>query len=409
MNFTHKVLVAGLSLLTINSFAHSSKDIKDHSEHNYIVTGKDLFKSTQSLHSEVQLEVIKVQEDLVVAKAKRAQERLEVSHLAHEEHTRCGGYFAFKTKEEALTFVKESQENMKGQQNLDALVADYTLNQDTLVREAISQAQEGSIRSVIEKMSSYNNRYYKSETGVQSQQWLKDHWTSLTSHRSDISVEFFNHSSFPQPSVIATIKGKSDDIIVVGGHADSIAGWWGRTNAPAPGADDNASGTATVTEVLKVLAQSGYTPEKTIKFMAYAAEEVGLLGSKEIAQTYKREGKIVVGVMQLDMVNHHGSNDDVTIITDYTNEAQNNFLASLLDTYLPELSWGRDTCGYACSDHASWTAQGFPASTPFETRKREMNRNIHTSRDTLDRMGGTADHALKFAKLTLAFVIELDR
>ncbi|EQC43196.1 hypothetical protein M901_3110 [Bacteriovorax sp. DB6_IX] len=38
-----------------------------------------------------------------------------------------------------------------------------------------------------------------------------------------------------------------------------------------------------------------------------------------------------------------------------------------------------------------------------------MNRHIHTSRDTLDNMGGTADHALKFAKLALAYVIELDR
>lgn len=406
MKFTQKVLVAGLSLLTINSFA---QDLNGNHEHNYIVTGKDLFTSTQSLHSEMQLDVIKVEKDLVIAKTKRMEERAEISHLAHEEHKRCGGYFAFQTKEEALKFVKESQENMKGQQDYSSLVADYTLNQEDLVRDTISKAQESSIRGVIEKMSSFHNRYYKSETGVQSQQWLKDHWTSLTAHRNDISVEFFNHSGFPQPSVIATIKGKSDDIIVIGGHADSIAGWWGRTNAHAPGADDNASGTATVTEVLKVLAQSGYQPEKTIKFMAYAAEEVGLLGSKDIAQTHKREGKSVVGVMQLDMTNFNNSNDDITIITDYTNEAQNNFLGTLIDTYLPELSWGRDTCGYGCSDHASWTAQGFPASIPFETRKREMNGRIHTANDTLDYMGGTADHALKFAKLGLAFVIELDR
>ncbi|MFG1492099.1 M20/M25/M40 family metallo-hydrolase [Halobacteriovorax sp. ZH4_bin.1] len=399
MKITRKIcfqLLAGLSLLTFNSYAF---------EHNYIVTGKDLFQSTQSLHSNLQIDIIKVEKDLVIAKTKIMSEQAEISHLAHEEHQRCGGFFAFQTKEEALQFVKEQKENS----NINAFLADYTINQEDLVRSAIANTKESSIRSVIEKLSSFNNRYYKSQTGVDSQQWLKDHWTSLTSHRSDISVDFFNHSSYPQPSVIATIKGKTDDVIVIGGHGDSIAGWWGRTNAHAPGADDNASGVATVTEVLKTLAQSGYQPEKTIMFISYAAEEVGLLGSKEIAQTFKRQGKNVVGVMQLDMTNFNGSNDDITIITDYTNEAQNNFLGSLLDKYLPELSWGRDTCGYACSDHASWTAQGFPASTPFETRKREMNGKIHSSRDTLDNMGGTADHALKFAKLALAFTIELDR
>ncbi len=389
-------LLIALSLLSVSTLA---------GDHKFIVTGKDLFTSTQSLHSNLNLKVLKVDGDVVVAETKEMAERAEISHLAHEEHQRCGGYFAFQTKEEALQFVEESKKNL----NTSSFLTDYTINQKDLVNSSIEKAQEGSIRSVIEKLSSYNNRYYKSQTGVDSQNWLKDYWTSLTSHRSDISVELFNHSSYPQPSVIATIKGKSDDIIVVGGHADSIAGWWGRTNAHAPGADDNASGTATVTEILKVLAQSGYQPEKTIKFMAYAAEEVGLLGSKEIAQTHKRAGKNVVGVLQLDMTNFNNSNDDITIITDHTNEAQNNFLGTLIDTYLPELSWGRDTCGYGCSDHASWTSQGFPASIPFETRKREMNGRIHTANDTLEYMGGTADHALKFAKLGLAFVIELDR
>lgn len=389
-------LLLGLTLLSFNSQA---------SEHNYIVTGKDLFTTTQSLHSNLQIEVIKVDNDLVVAKTKEMSERAEISHLAHEEHKRCGGYFAFKTQEEALRFVKESKENL----NINSLLTDYRINQEEQVKKAIANAQESSMRSVIDKLSSFNNRYYKSETGVQSQEWLKEYWTGLTSARSDISVELFSHSSFPQPSVIATIKGKSDDVIVIGGHADSIAGWWGRTNAHAPGADDNASGTATVTEILKVLSESGYQPEKTIKFMAYAAEEVGLLGSKDIAQSFKRAGVNVVGVLQLDMTNFNGSNDDITLITDYTNEAQNNFLGTLIDTYLTDLSWGRDTCGYACSDHASWTSQGYPASIPFETRKNDMNGRIHSSGDTLDYMGGTADHALKFAKLGLAFVIELDR
>ena len=47
----------------------------------------------------------------------------------------------------------------------------------------------------------------------------------------------------------------------------------------------------------------------------------------------------------------------------YTNAAQNQFIASLVAAYQPGLSVAYDRCGYACSDHASWTARGFAASS----------------------------------------------
>ena len=53
-------------------------------------------------------------------------------------------------------------------------------------------------------------------------------------------------------------------------------------------------------------------------FMAYAAEEVGLRGSQDIANTYRSQGKNVVSVLQLDMTNHKGSAQDIVFITDYT-------------------------------------------------------------------------------------------
>jgi leucyl aminopeptidase len=65
---------------------------------------------------------------------------------------------------------------------------------------------------------------------------------------------------------------------------------FGGASAKAPGADDNASGIATITETIRVLMSNGFQPKKTLKFMAYAAEEVGLLGSKEIANDFKKKG-----------------------------------------------------------------------------------------------------------------------
>ncbi|MBT3584015.1 MAG: M20/M25/M40 family metallo-hydrolase [Halobacteriovoraceae bacterium] len=330
----------------------------------------------------------------------------EISHMMHEEHHRCGGYVLHESLAEARTELYGDSAKIFGSKSL---FADYAIDQGDVIRPLVDSVEESKIRGTILKLSSFKNRYYKSKYGVQSQTWLRDHWKELTSHRSDAKVEFFKHTRWAQPSVVLTLKGESEEVVVVGGHADSIAGWFGRENATAPGADDNASGIATITEIIRVLMKSNFVPKKTIKFMGYAAEEVGLLGSKEIAKDFKRRGVDVIGAMQLDMTNYNGSDLDIVMMTDYTNAAQNAFIGKLIDEYVAGVSWGYDKCGYACSDHASWNGEGYPASMPFESRKGNMNRKIHTSGDTLKVSSDNADHATKFAKMGVAFVVELDR
>lgn len=372
------------------------------SDFPYIITDLEMVNMVQK--SVASMQIIERQNDLVIAKISESDKEM-LSYVSHQ-HDRCAGHFAFKTLEEAKKFLKNSSIN----NSTKKVMSDYTLNQKDLVEKLIKLPQELNIRQMIEKLSEYNNRYYKSETGVLAQEWIKALWEQMTQHRQDISVELFKHSDWPQPSLMATIKGLTDEMIVIGGHADSIVGWVSdKIKARAPGADDNASGIATMTEVLRVIAQSDYKPEKTIVFISYAAEEVGLLGSKAVAQKFKDDNKKVVGVLQLDMTNYHGSSHDITLISDNTNEAQNDFLTKLIDTYLPELTWKMGKCGYACSDHASWTALGYPSSFPFEAAGKEINPKIHTKNDLIDVSGGVADHALKFAKLSLAYLIELDR
>lgn len=328
----------------------------------------------------------------------------DMSHYMHHEHNKCGGFFAFNSIEQAKEFL-----NTPIERNLRSLFVDYSINMEETVENAIAQVDAIEIEKSIRHLSSYRNRYYQSQTGVDSAKWIRNKWASLLERRSDANVELYEHASWKQPSVIATIKGKSDDVIVVGGHLDSIAGWFGGNNVHAPGADDNASGISTITEVIRILADTNYVPAKTLKFMGYAAEEVGLKGSNEIAQDFKSRGVNVIGVMQLDMTNFNGSNRDIHFIDDNTNKEQNEFLASLMDSYMRGFTYSYTSCGYACSDHASWHKAGFKASFPFEAAKNDMNGKIHTKNDTIENMGGNADHAAKFAKLALAFVIELDR
>jgi leucyl aminopeptidase len=175
----------------------------------------------------------------------------------------------------------------------------------------------------------------------------------------------------------------------------------------APGADDDASGVAGLTEVLRVMSVANYRPRRTIKLIGYAAEEVGLRGSQEIARAFKQNQVDVVGVLQLDMTNFKGSSKDIYLIGDYTDGEQNSFLGRLIATYLPDVTVGKDTCGYACSDHAAWHAQGFAASMPFEAELGQDNPHIHSKHDTYANSGSQAAQALKFARMAAAFAIEL--
>ena len=329
-----------------------------------------------------------------------------LAHIIHDKLHRCGGFIAHESYQEAFDSISYQGEMYFSK---SVTILNYKINQQKVVHAMVPQLEEMKIRDMIIKLSSFKTRHHKSPTGLESTQYIQDEWKKIIAHRNDAKVELFAHRETPQPSVILTLKGSEspDDILVIGGHADSLAGFFGGANSTAPGADDNASGIATRTEILRVLMQNGFQPKKTVMFMAYAAEEVGLVGSKEIAQKFKQENKNVLGVVQFDMTLFKGTADkDIVMMTDYTNTAQNEFLGQLIDEYV-KVSWGYSRCGYGCSDHASWTNAGFPASMPFESNKGDMNRHIHSAKDTLQNSGGNASHALKFAKLGLAYLVEL--
>ena len=255
------------------------------------------------------------------------------------------------------------------------------------------------------------------------------------------------------PSVVLTIEGTSREKIVLGAHADSIiyppdeeierlraeeieklraeenppeeeseeelriirsrlGAILGDMNleARSPGADDNASGIAVITEVLRALMLHNYRPTRTIMFMAYAAEEIGLKGSEHIANSFEEENQKVIGVLNFDLVNYRGSKDlDLVMMSNYTSSKQNKFLAELIGIYLPEITWEYEDQCKKCSDHASWHAVGFRVSMLTEARFDEVTPYIHKTTDTFEASSGTAEHSVNFAKLGLAFTVEIDR
>jgi len=338
-------------------------------------------------------------EDGIAVLAVDADDLEDISQLMHEQFHRCGGFMVHDSLADARAAM-HPQADVATVESID-----YVLDHAPVVNAVLPALDRSAIKTTITELSQMPNRYYRSESGAAASTWLRERWRSFTT-RSDVTIELFDQG-YPQQSVIMTIPGttRANEVVVIGGHLDSISMRGGK-NGRAPGADDDASGIATLTEVARVLLAKNYRPARTIKFIAYAAEEIGLRGSQAVVREFKKRNINVVGALQLDMTNYRGSDKDIWLMKDFTSAPQNTFVTQLIDTYVGA-TWGLDACGYACSDHASWYRAGVPASMPFESRMRDRNKSIHTADDTLELSNNNADHALTFAKLGAAYAIEM--
>jgi leucyl aminopeptidase len=362
----------------------------------YITIGSDALPTAVATaqHDGASLRIVTADDDVAVLEVDDA-ELAALSEQMHGGFHRCGGFIVHASLADALAAPLPA-----------AAPLDYTLDRGAAVTTVLPQLDERRLASTIRELSAMPNRFYKSAAGAQASEWLAERWRGFAT-RPGVTVQLVDHG-YPQKAVVLTIPGttRPDEVIVLGGHLDSIA--MGGISSNAPGADDDASGIATLTEIARVLLAADYRPARTIKIIAYEAEEVGLVGSQAIVRDFQRARTNVIGALQLDMTNYQGSDKDIWLMKDFTSAAQNTFLERLIDTYVGA-TWGLDACGYACSDHASWTRAGVPASMPFESRMRQRNKHIHTGKDTLAQSNGEAVHALKFARLGAAYAIELGK
>ncbi|HKE15044.1 MAG TPA: M20/M25/M40 family metallo-hydrolase, partial [Kofleriaceae bacterium] len=309
----------------------------------------------------------------------REPELQALSQLFHQKLHRCGGFTSHSSLASARAAIADEAEGAIAVR----APAPPELAEPEVVGQLIPLVDPAQILGTISGLSSFPTRFYQSSDGVAAAEWLRDQWAQLAAARPGAVAELRPHAGWAQPSVTLTIPGDElpDEVVVVGGHLDSINIFGGEI---APGADDDASGVATATEIARLIVTQNIRLRRTVIFMGYAAEEVGLRGSDEIARDFADRGVQVTGVLHFDMTNFDGSPFDIVLITDNTDPAQTDFLATLAGTYIPEFPVSTDACGYACSDHASWTRAGFPSALPFEATLDTYNPNIHSEGDTLE-------------------------
>lgn len=377
---------------------------------------RGMFYATMDTQSALQLKKDHPNDVKIIKSVNEYSAVMLNDHSAEELHhtglKHGPGYFYESSKEEALKAIQQIIAMDKQKASSSKRAVAFEITQDQLVNQSLGLVNNTNIDRQIKELENYGTRYHTTASGKRASTDLKAKWESLAGNRSDVTVRLVNHSNTSMPSVIMTVRGteKPDEYVVLGGHLDSTSR---EGNNNAPGADDNASGIATITEVARVLFSMNYKPKRTVEFMAFAAEEVGLVGSKEIARDYKNRNVNIVSYMQLDMTNYKGSTQDVFITTDsYNSTSLNNFLKKLMDHYnasgTHKITYSNSACNYGCSDHHSFAQQGYETAFPIEAKFSESNPNIHTSRDTSSRFPtANATHAAKFAKLALEYLIEI--
>lgn len=187
-----------------------------------------------------------------------------------------------------------------------------------------------------------------------------------------LPVSYQNYSMWGTPlrNVIAEQSGVNhpERIVLITAHIDSTS--WGTPNTVAPGADDNASGTAGVMMAADILSQ--YDFDCTLRYALFTGEEQGLYGSEAYAAYIKSQGAQVAGVLNLDMIAYNSAQRPSPVMEMHTRSNNSGDLA-IANTFVDVVSaYGLNLIpnifqdGVTYSDHASFWGEGYPAIIAIE-------------------------------------------
>jgi hypothetical protein len=190
-------------------------------------------------------------------------------------------------------------------------------------------------------------------------------------------------------NVLAYLPGKTDEYVILGAHYDHLGYGNYDSLAPSqigqihPGADDNASGTAGLLELARLLAPMKGQLPRGILFASFAGEELGLLGSAEWVKEPTLPIDKAVAMLNMDMIGriHDGK---VYVGGVGTGSTFSELLqqASVNSAFKMEYSQG----GYSASDHTSFVAKQIPVLFFFSG----LHSDYHKPSDTWEKIDADA-------------------
>lgn len=254
---------------------------------------------------------------------------------------------------------------------------------DPFIQSLVDQVSLDSIRATIRDLQNFKTRYsFTPECSLAANYLIK----RFQNYSLIVEEDWYDNQGDRQRNIVAVKVGitNSDKEYIIGAHYDSHTFLDPYHNAP--GADDNASGTAAVVECARILSQYGFP--YTFKFIAFCGEEQWMIGSGHYAANAVATGENILAMINNDMIAYtsEGEHEDFEIISDYASEWVADVWFASAQTYT-NLLVTKTIDPTDPSDHLPFWENAFIAIDCCEDDVNEIwggsNPNYHTPGDTL--------------------------
>jgi len=305
---------------------------------------------------------------------------------------------------------------------------------DPTVAEMINQVQQTTLYTYDGNLSgewpvsiggsdyTITTRYTRSGTPIQNAtQYVYEHMQALG---LTVSYHGWTRGSTSNRNVIGEQTGTTQpgEIVLITAHLDDVP-----STGLAPGADDNASGSAAVMVAADILSQ--YELERTVRFIFFTGEEQGLYGSQEYADLVYDAGENIVAVYNMDMIAWDVLDGPTLRLHTRTTSSSGypgdrviaDLFVDVVNTYdlSSSLTPIIDPDGVTASDHSPFWSKGYSAILAIEDDQDDFCAYYHTASDTLSTLNmtyftnytkasvGTAAHLARSGGGTPIFVYDI--
>jgi hypothetical protein len=249
---------------------------------------------------------------------------------------------------------------------------------DPLTVAMVAQVQQSNLQSHVNTLAAIFTRRASQPGYQQAVTYVQQQLAAIP----NLTVTLDTFATNFGPNVIAELPGGdlANEIVMVGAHLDSITTIGQNPTTRAPGADDNASGSAAVLELARIMSQQNF--RRTIRFAWWGAEEFGLVGSDAYSAAAQSAGEQIVAYVNTDMNAYAAPGDGqrMTFITNDSTVSLTNALVQSAQVYVPGLTVTVGPLSGGTSDHRAFFQNGFAAAFPFEDDQ-QFSPFIHSTQD----------------------------
>ena len=314
-----------------------------------------------------------------------------------------GGAMPYKNDGAVAIFNKKAQ--------LPRLTRDFPVvtAEDPRIREMMNQVNMDSLEATVQHLQDYMSRLWNSDNAFAASDWIASRMEAL-----GLEVEqqpFYANTWFGSgqaaPNVIGIQRGTlyPDTYVVCGSHFDSFSYEAYYSGGNCPGADDNATGVASVLESARIMTQ--YEFEYSIIYCAFGCEEMGLYGSEAYASRCQQQGMDIIGYFNNDM-NGYLYGDEIHIHCIYPNSvaAIGDYYMNIGSIYFPDMPVEHKYLSGGDSDHTSFNQHGYMGIYPFEDAD-HYSPNIHTPNDLIGPSVNSFGMSQRYCQMNIGCLAEI--